>query len=131
MVDRKLCEYVMELRDALGLQAWTIIFSDDKPQESAYADVSCTYGRNVAVIRFCPEFLSLSKEEVREYVTHELIHVLTSRLDDCVSDLSEQLSKAVASLFASSYDRESEIITDALARIIAQAMPLPSWGARK
>lgn len=120
--------YVRWVANEMGLRDWTIEVSHDRAPSDCNAFVTNTYGRKLATIRFCSDFRTLSPEDQRHTVAHELVHChLESATNMVLNDLEECLGKPADRVFWSSFKRQMEYGVDALAAAYAKHLPLIDW----
>jgi hypothetical protein len=138
-----LTAYVTTLQDALGLQAWEILISDEEPVDSnaieaAMIDAQTTLadvGR-YAVMRFHRDFFEAIPDPVslaeaqRQTVTHELMHLPTDwTISDLLDDVKALGTTREFALIEHRAGQSYERMVDAIAQMIAPLLPLPTWDA--
>lgn len=113
-------EEFSDMQNRLFLQNYTLIFDRKKPKhKNVAATVFVSPTRSVARIAINDCYYDATPEDRRHYTIHELVHVILARLDYLISDLREQVSPQVYSVWYQSAHREIERITDAVTDIIA------------
>lgn len=119
--------YLRDLADALLLRDWEIELDRDRADAGAWACVHVLDVENFARVRVdWPAFFHRSPEERREWLTHELVHCHLDRPQRVVGQLAEQFADNTAMAFASeAHEKEIEVCTQRLARILAPLLPLP------
>ena len=118
--------YVASLLPAFRLQHWEVLVEDDQPQ-NASATANCWTADNTwqARLRFADSHFEESEREQVNTVAHELLHVVTARLDLAVRDIIDGLEPSVKGWARERYDRELEHAVDHLARVIEPLLPRP------
>ncbi len=128
---RLLQGYVDGLSRMLGLKDWSVNVSDQAPEDTeATAETCPTEGRKHATISLCSGFASLSPEEVRETLVHELPHLHHAAATDVIRiDLweSRAVSHATYATIFGAMRRQMEYAVDGVARAISGFFPLPDW----
>ena len=120
-----LAAYIATLLPTLRLSHWQVKVQPEPASEGHEASVSCTEDRYIAAIRVSQEFWTLPPETQRNVITHELIHVHNSQVDDAVILARKPLGEQAWALFWGSYAHADEYATDALAAVLAPFLPLP------
>lgn len=108
---------------ALNLLNWTVTLADDVADIDAWADIEPHQDAATATLRLSNDFWKKSKEEKRNILTHELLHLAFARQDQLVENLAEPLGKLVWSVFEPQYDNATERTVDHIARLIAPSLP--------
>lgn len=120
--------YIRELADLLLLRDWELELDRSVAESDSWSQVKVSDVENFAriFIRW-PEFFHQSRENRREWLVHELLHIHLDRPRRIIEQLAEQFSDNSAGAFArEAHRREIEICVQRLARLIAPHMPLPS-----
>lgn len=118
-------EYITKLQGLMHLTHWDIGVVEGSAAPGNYAQVQTITGRYSALIHLCDEWESLSREDERQYVVHELLHVHQAMIHPFLSvDLKEHLAPAMWELVNAGFDRQMEYMTDDLSNIIAPLFPL-------
>jgi hypothetical protein len=121
--------YVREIADRLGRKDWAFLLDRRAPQNDALAETNVTYGVASSMIRFSTQFPSLSLEEQREIVVHEILHAHHDRIDTHIFHAIEANgSTALLTMLRKCVSNDIEMIVDALATAIAPLFPLPEPG---
>lgn len=123
--------YIRWVGDAMELRDWTFELSRKEPDTDAFATVTPTYGRKIAVIDLCPDFRAMAPEKQRHVIVHELVHCHLEPAASMVrSDLEKHLGETTDRVFWDGFKRQVEYGVDALASAIAKHMPLIDWAAK-
>lgn len=120
--------YLRALADALLLRDWEIELLRQWANDGAYADCQVYHKEQHMRVRVCEGIWGNPREQIREWLTHEIFHAHIGRLDRLVEHFTEIVDNPGAALFEKEYDDETEILVQNLARIIAPFMPLPPEG---
>lgn len=106
--------YIRSLADQFGLKDWQIRVDDDDPRDESFASVWIADYRKEAVVHLSDKFLEASREEQRETILHELVHVHFHMILSCVPDsINARIEPYM------------EFGTDSVAVAIARHYPLP------
>lgn len=124
--EARMAEYIAALVPLFRLEAWDIVVGDGPP-ENPHSLAAVTFHRTLhdATIRFADSFYARERAEQRQTVAHELLHLVTAMENVAALTGLESLEGRAAEWALSRFDHEYERATDALARIIAPALPLP------
>src|SRR5688500_7921750 len=123
--------YVRDVADRLGLRDWEIRLRRTPCEDGNGASVTVVYGRRLATMELCADFVTISADDRRHNITHELIHC---HMDQCyviLRQLERTFGQAVYSVIREVQHEAIEQATDALATVIAPTMPaceLPQGG---
>lgn len=121
-------DYLDELVEEMGLLHWELTVDwSDQSAEDCDAQVSVVEGRYSAVLWLHDQFFSLTRDEQRRVLVHELLHMHTSGIITA-SQLGLRTLNKDAKSWAMSFVRDAEEHTvDALSRVIGNFVPLPPW----
>ena len=118
--------YVRDLGDALLLRDWELDLSRENAGNENWASIKVSDVENQATLRFGLEWGQHAPEEQREFLVHELMHVHADRPARVMAQLAEQWSENSACQFArEAHRKETEILVNTLARLLAPTLPLP------
>lgn len=117
--------YVHDIAGRLGLSRWHLDLSTKPTDDGAVAAVEITCGRRHAVIYVCEGFLRRSPQDQRDDITHELVHCMLRDIQDTALSLEKQLEPGTWAQFYDRHHNAMELLTDALAGLLSQQMPLP------
>ena len=117
--------YLVQIAPIMRLDHWSIMVTDELPDEGAHAD-AWTHPRYDAVtIRFGTEFLTeFSAEQQRWICVHELGHAIGRGVDELLDSLVLGVRNMAISDQA---DDAVEKMIDHFTRIIMPFIPLPQW----
>ena len=117
-------EYIRQLGDLLLLRDWELDLSREGTND--WAEIKVSDVENQATVKLGADWVQHTPDEQREFLVHELLHVHTDRIHRLMSQLAEQWSENSACQFAKeAHRKETEIVVNTLARIIAPMLPLP------
>lgn len=119
--------YVAELQTALNVAHWKITIARDASDVDAWADINPHEQNHTAELRLSHDFWRQSPEMQREVLTHEMLHLVTARLDQTVEALEDAMGKVVWAVFEPQFENAAERTVDHLARVIAPTIPLPDF----
>lgn len=127
--DRKALEdYTRDIARRIRMQDWTFEFPAETADESAWASSSTTYGKREGLIQFSPDLRLAKREQVRETVLHELLHMplesMRWRLRKTLPDL---VGRAASETLIQSVQQDLEQTVDQLATAFAPSLPLIVW----
>lgn len=127
--DRKaLGEYCRDVADRIELRDWHIDLSHEPAGDPAWATSECIFGRRRVVLRFCEEFRSLTPDDQRNVVVHELVHCHLAALQSQLErDLERHLGLGADRVFFDSARRNLEYAVDGLASALAKHLPPIEW----
>jgi len=129
---KRWAKYILWCAVELELRDWSLtIASGPCIEEDAIAQVKPVYGRKLATITLAPGFEYRTREEQRQTIAHELIHLHWHGAREVMRvDVCQQMSQAVYDVADSAYVRAMEYGVDALADAIAKHLPLPDCAPR-
>lgn len=120
-------EYVADLQRALNAAEWRVTIAQEASDVEAWADINPSEVAKTAELRVSHDFWTQSPERQREVLTHEVLHLITARLDATVEALEEPLGKVAWSVFERQYEMQTERLVDHLAVLLAPSIPLPAF----
>lgn len=120
-------EYLRARADELGLRDWQLLLKRDTPNDEAVlGECRPIPGRRFATIRVCPEFRELTDWEQRNVVAHELLHCHFGTMNELVRELTGVVGSQTFEILHAGYDRQQELIVDAIATAVCDGMaPIP------
>jgi hypothetical protein len=130
MHPKRLNDYLTRAKSILNLSHWEIKISTDSPPDDAWADVEVSQNLYAATIRFSPSLWKEKPEEIRRVIAHELIHCHYAGVERLVETLEKTLGSQAYEIVASIWDVESERGADSLSTVVAELLPLPTFGER-
>ncbi len=80
-----------------------------------------------AELRVSHDFWKQTPELQREVLTHEMLHIVTARLDQTVEAMEEAFGKIAWAIYDPLYEDATERVVDHLAKVIAPGLPLPEF----
>jgi hypothetical protein len=116
--------YVSEIQTALNVAHWKVSIARDASDVDAWADINPHEQNHTAELRISHDFCQ-TPEMQREVLTHEMLHLVTARLDQTVEALEDAMGKVLWAVFEPQYENATERAVDQLARVIAPFIPLP------
>ena len=119
--------YVAELQAALNVANWKISIAREASDVEAWADINPHEQNQTAELRLSHDFWKQTPEMQREVLTHEVLHLVTARLDQTVEALEEAMGKVLWAVFEPQFENATERTVDHLARVIAPTIPLPEF----
>ena len=117
--------YLRTLADALLLRDWEIELLREWADDHTYAQAMVFHQENHLRIKVREGIGGSPPADVREWLTHEILHAHLGRLDRIKDHLVEIKDDDASKLFDKEYSDESEVVVQRLARIIAPFLPLP------
>ena len=121
---RSLARYISTLAVELGLRDWTFNFHREPCEDTALAMVDTVYGRKIANVSVCADFLHQPPETQRNAIVHELIHVHFAQERQAADDGFGLLGHEARTLAADAFRLGHEYGVDGLAEAIAKNYPL-------
>lgn len=121
--------YVGVIQDRMRLNDWTIRINFEEPAgENAYASITFTDKRKQASIRFCSDFRTLTAQQIRHTVVHELLHVHMQQTWKFLDfQASSWMTQASYDAWNGSASVMFEYTVDGIADGWAVDMPLIEW----
>lgn len=125
--------YLHTLQDALGLSHWIIDLDDGWPDnkdlDREYTPACCTMTDSYfrAVIYLSQD--TYTPEDLRHYLTHELMHCHLRDLVAAARDATEWLSRIAGAVMFQRIQHEMEQAVDAIATAWIPSLPLPEWSS--
>lgn len=125
------CNYAANLCDLLGMQTWRILVMDEPCDDDANASVEWIDQRYVAQLSLAEGWMKVDYHQRREIVTHEVLHLLHSKVSTVVLDDSEPFMHDHEHRdWERRVRREFELMVDHLAGFLAKTHTLEqSWDA--
>ena len=122
--------YIDRCAKILGLGHWQIKLSEQNAPEDSWADIEVSQNLYQATIRFSPDLWKEKATEIRRVVAHELIHCHYAGVERLVDTLEKPLGTAAFEIVSAVWDVESERGADSLSTVVAELLPLPTFGER-
>ncbi len=91
--------YVAELQVAMNVTYWKITVARDASDVEAWADINPHAQAETAELRVSHDFWKQTPELQREVLTHEMLHVVTARLDQTVEAMEEAFGKIAWAIY--------------------------------
>ena len=117
--------YVAELQEALGITVWKITVVREASDVEAWADINPHEQAESAELRVSYDFWKQTPEHQREILIHEMLHIVTARLDQTVESIEEAFGKVIWAIYEPLFEDATERVVDHLAKVIAPSVPLP------
>ena len=123
----ELLPYITQIQGAMGLAHWhLIVYDDPHPHKSdMIAVIDPGDSQNLGELWLNDAALAEGPEDLRNTIVHELLHLHQAHWLHATHDLSGQINTQTWNIWVAGFRREVEYMTDALARVIAPALPLP------
>ena len=119
--------YVAELQEALGVTVWKITVVREASDVEAWADINPHEQAESAELRVSYDFWKQTPEHQREILIHEMLHIVTARLDQTVEAMEEAFGKIAWAIYDPLFEDAAERVVDHLAKVIAPRLPLPEF----
>ena len=119
--------YVAELQEALGITVWKITVVREASDVEAWADINPHEQAESAELRVSYDFWKQTPEHQREILAHEMLHIVTARLDQTVESIEEAFGKVIWAIYEPLFEDATERVVDHLAKVIAPLVPLPAF----
>jgi len=119
--------YVAELQEALGITIWKVTIIREASDVEAWADINPHEQAESAELRVSYDFWKQTPEHQREILAHEMLHIVTARLDQTVESLEEAFGKVAWAVYEPQYVNATERVVDHIAKILAPNLPLPAF----
>jgi hypothetical protein len=115
--------YVETLVEQLKLSHWNIALDSRPCDENCWADITITPAQSTATIALAANWREWTREEMRETLTHELLHCHLNPMCELVQELTDD--HAHSATLNKAVDYSNERTTDALTNLVAPYMALP------
>lgn len=126
MTDHPLTPYVRRLANLMGLSNWHVTVTvGDTVEEDSYAEITPWSERFRGDIVLNSRWKPENKEDVREILVHELLHLHFASLDQAVGSLDTLLGKPAYTVFRDRYNPDREKAVQQIARFWSPTLPLP------
>jgi len=119
--------YVAELQEALAITVWKITVVREASDVEAWADINPHEQAETADLRVSYDFWKQTPEHQREILAHEMLHIVTARLDQTVEAMEEAFGKIAWAIFEPQYVNATERMVDHIAKVLAPYLPLPAF----
>ena len=119
--------YVAELQVALNVTYWKITVVRDAADVEAWADINPHSQAETADLRVSHDFWKQTPDHQREVLIHEMLHIVTARLDQTVESIEEAFGKVIWAIYEPLFEDATERVVDHLAKVIAPWVPLPEF----
>ena len=121
-------EYVRQLAALLSLDHWRIDLDPIPAAEDATAQIRVIEGQQRAMLQLGKEYPTLTPDDQRSTILHELIHIFLWPPTETVTHIASVLSRDAYTIFEAAHNLAIERATDALAVAVAGLFPLPKGG---
>jgi hypothetical protein len=122
-----LAKYLLAMQQVMRLDHWTVELSHVPSSEDAWADIAPHSQALRATLRISPDFWTQTPDKQRQILVHELLHLVTCRMDQVVMNIEESLGTAAFEPWSKCFDDEHERAVDKLAEIISEQFELPHF----
>lgn len=122
-------DYLGYLASMVGLHEWKILLSNDPP-DSPKLNGQCdlVYGRNVAAIRIRVDWFDMDEDDLRQTLTHELLHCHTEKIIQPLQDIEDTIGKMIHAPLYNATRNGLEHAIDAMATHWGGVLLLPdAW----
>lgn len=119
--------YVADLQAALNVSHWKVTIARDASDVDSWADINPHEQNATAELRISHDFWRQTPEMQREVLTHEILHLVTARLDQTVEALEDAMGKVLWAVFEPQFVNATERTVDHLAKIFAPTIQLPDF----
>ena len=117
--------YVTELQQALNVANWKVSVAREASDVEAWADINPHSQAETADLRVSHDFWKQTPDHQREVLIHEMLHIVTARLDQTVESIEEAFGKVIWAIYEPLFEDATERVVDHLAKVIAPFVPLP------
>ena len=107
----------------LRLSQWEVRVSAEPSENDAWADIEAHSQADMATLRISADYWKQDADKRRQILTHELLHLVTARLDQTVDGLEETLGSTAWGVFEPQFENATERVVEHLARILARHLP--------
>ena len=120
-------EYVQALQVTLNVANWKVTITQEASDVEAWADINPSEVAYTAELRVSHDFWNQSAERQREVLIHEMLHIVTARLDQTVEALEEPLGKVAWAIYDRQYEMATERVVDHLAVVFCTMIAPPDF----
>ena len=124
--------YVRAIADQLGLRDWRIELRDAGADGGKTATLNMVPNRDYGIIDIRPLFWEDTREDQRQTVIHECLHLHLHAVSEAFDDTvwaSNLLSTVIKEMSLAVMERAEEHAVDAIAAAIAPYFPMPGTEA--
>lgn len=115
-----ICNYAVELCCVMRMPTWQILVMEEPADDDAHANITWVDQRHVARLYLSTEWMTYSSDKRREIITHEVMHLLHSKVSTVVLDDSEPFMRDHEHTdWARRVRREFELMVDHLGTFMA------------
>jgi len=118
-------DYCRQLATLFGLAHWRIDFDPGDPGDDCLAAMRVISGQQRAALQIGRTYHSLSPEDQRSTMLHELLHIWLWQVTEVVEGVAALLGTHAAHVVSHNHDLAVERATDAISIAIAEHFPLP------
>ena len=111
--------YIDTLANLMGLTGWTFTVRPATASEDAEAEIEVVYGRKRAIIHLAKDWDTMSAEDQREVIVHELLHAAMAPLSQLAAELVDGDAATTALAHC------EEWVVDQMAVAWSRELPLP------
>jgi len=115
------------MQEALGITVWKVTVIREASDVEAWADINPHEQAESAELRVSYDFWKQTPEHQREILAHEMLHIVTARLDQTVEAMEEAFGKIGWAIFEPQYVNATERVVDHIAKVLAPNLPLPEF----
>lgn len=112
-------DYATSVLKTLGMAQWVVLIMQEPCDEEAQATVQWVEGRYLAQIRLGENWMELRDEVRRNTITHEILHLVHSRVSDTIDDAHEFMRGHEYRPWRRRAQREIELMVDHFATALA------------
>lgn len=125
------CNYAAAMCRTMGMPGWRIVVSEEPADDDANASIDWIDQRHLAKLWLGTEWMTLDYAERREVITHEVLHLLHSKVSTVVLDDSRgYMHDHEHDDWARRVRREFELMVDHLAQWMTTTHSLvEAWDA--
>lgn len=112
-------QYVIYVRNALGLSQWTIHISHKPASKEAQASISPIYGRKHAILFLSRHWPTTDRAEQRHTIIHEMLHLLFFDMQAVLHRMQDVMDEDLFFVMWEAHAEALEFTVDHLADILS------------
>jgi hypothetical protein len=120
-------DYIATIQEELGLTEWRVVVSREPANDDCYAETQLHDQSQNATVALAHKFWSITPEEQRVTLIHEVLHLDTWRCSQMVDRLEDVIGTVAWAMFEPLWEDEWERLVDRHATRIADKFPLPHF----
>lgn len=109
---KRLCKYIQFLATEVGLSEWRFVLLAEHADEDTLAQTMVIPHRQIAKMRFCPEWSTLPHMAQKATVLHELMHCHSAQLTHVINSVETNIGETAFGIFNDCFNAQEELMVD-------------------